>query len=111
MTPTPAATKAAEEILDTFAVEVIHQHPVTTEPESPSAIELAAIIDRHTAQQWLPIESAPRDGTRILILSECGVHEGEFANSRVWHSRRGDGSAFFIHEPTHWMPLPETPTL
>lgn len=68
---------------------------------------------------WQPIETAPRDGTDILIYvqlsNECFV--------AYWHSRfsklvRGDAWAFatlfggrtaYTKEATHWMPLPEPP--
>lgn len=74
-------------------------------------ISLHAIEARHaaTAVAWQPIETAPRDGTRILIYSpRIGIESGE------WHQRmhpRGwaAGSTDRPRAPTHWMPLLEPP--
>ncbi len=73
---------------------------------------------------WQPIETAPKDGTRILV---CGgtytVSNDEypdwpmtFADIVTWQKHRNcwisgpshDGGDF-VHQPTHWMPLPEVP--
>lgn len=60
--------------------------------------------------KWQPIETAPTDGTRILLRGRNGKiadgHYGQpdgFANPKrfVWP---------YIHaNPTHWRPLPEPP--
>ncbi len=68
-------------------------------------------------QEWQPIETAPRDGTRILgyspskdatvcetwwvedyLQDEWGVYIGGWDDD--WDLNR---------KPTHWMPLPEPP--
>lgn len=70
--------------------------------------------------QWQPIETAPRNGTRILVWAEG---DGPFEmhwNTMGWNwlvSRQlgiweGDGFTWYEadgHGPTHWMPLPEPP--
>ncbi len=74
---------------------------------------------------WLPIESAPRDGTHILILCPndriCVAFYDEKQKFIVgnWHvpvpclGGFGHGSDTVIHSdedlPTHWMPLPKPP--
>jgi hypothetical protein len=65
---------------------------------------------------WQPIETAPKDGTRILGWSEKhvwkGIHtcywgrDGELNPSR-WHG--GHCRIGHIDQPTHWMQLPEPP--
>jgi hypothetical protein len=65
---------------------------------------------------WLPIETAPRDGTEILAISEDGVirvcSAKMFWKDR-WEVFRDDkhspGHTWSII-PTHWMPLPAPPT-
>lgn len=56
------------------------------------------------AVQWQPIETAPRDGTVILLADMRGrVANGEFGNYKVW------SWPYVMVEPTHWMPLPASP--
>ena len=64
--------------------------------------------------QWQPIETAPEDGTRVLLF-EAGrkVCIGEYVPAHSRH--RGwclEGwRNFYGHffNPTHWMPLPLPP--
>jgi hypothetical protein len=66
--------------------------------------------------KWQPIETAPKDGTPILLgLPVCGnlwaedrrVYEGR------WHEREGTWASIngfiLFSVATHWMPLPEPP--
>ncbi len=73
--------------------------------------------------KWQPIETAPKDGTKILAhcrpryvetdepmpISYVGViwwREEKFKESQwKWRHTLNDSVA----EPTHWMPLPELP--
>jgi Protein of unknown function (DUF551) len=59
--------------------------------------------------EWRTIDSAPRDGTRVLIYKR-GFAEDIFV---AWYSTTWEGwhAAYAINfvEPTHWMPLPEPP--
>lgn len=77
--------------------------------------------------KWLPISSAPKDGTVIDLFvngsrhpnyawgkppHECG-ESGMYCDSD-WHSEKpgwyDTTFNYFLHEsPTHWMPLPEPP--
>ena len=65
-------------------------------------------------REWQPIDTAPKDGTTILI---CGHgSNGYFVADAKW-----DGVAFCLfhpdddahtshcYHPSHWMPLPEPP--
>jgi hypothetical protein len=67
---------------------------------------------------WQPIETAPKDGTEILIVRA----EEDSAAYRVaywdedgdvpymWHvSDAVDGFNHHKDLPTHWMPLPDSP--
>lgn len=65
---------------------------------------------------WQPIETAPKDGTRVLLFtthipndyyneSFIGVQIGRWDCGHM-----SDGWEFEnIGEPTHWMPLPPPP--
>lgn len=58
-------------------------------------------------EDWQPIETAPRDGQRVLLWSSqwtapaCGIW------GNAWTV--GYDLPPYLYEPTHWMPLPPPP--
>lgn len=63
---------------------------------------------------WQPIETAPKDGTSILLFIEGQVIEGQWGDWEDWSvacvSSHGCGCCSSDNEaPTHWMPLPAKP--
>lgn len=105
------------------------------EPNAQQMAELSALIERHLANQWQPIETAPRDGTRILVYvpdSEnvlsvywdaeftfrydeakasvdekyAGEHDGAWTDDAVESFAYEEKASY---SPTHWMPLPDPP--
>ena len=64
---------------------------------------------------WRPIETAPRDGAEILLLTPEGVIEGAWSSPMdewevVWLDLHGCGCCSSgTAQPTHWMPLPDPP--
>jgi hypothetical protein len=56
---------------------------------------------------WQPIESAPKDGTRVLGYFpdlESGYHDTVWIDRlKTWVSRA------YPAAPSHWMPLPPPP--
>ena len=76
---------------------------------------------------WMPIESAPRDGTRVIVANKHGVTTAYWGDAQVWdvpwndatqnlHWVRWECEDYFYSEhlldelePTHWMPLPPPP--
>lgn len=63
---------------------------------------------------WMPIETAPKDGTKIKLLCEFGEDEGFYCDYTKrdwnpsglpgeWSTDKGNG------DPTHWRPLPPLP--
>lgn len=72
--------------------------------------------------KWQTMETAPKDGTRILVHSNEFYHDSEMAvvywkELKTYHGIYGNWevTCFGGHdaesevEPTHWMPLPEPP--
>jgi len=65
--------------------------------------------------EWRPIETVPRDGTRILVCEADGqmyVTSWPAGSSERWFVDHGDPEEWWgdIDNPlTHWMPLPERP--
>jgi hypothetical protein len=72
--------------------------------------------------EWRTIESAPKDGTRVLILAEGKAIEGWQQSWKDYEgNERGSWEAISLEShgcgccaggdpnPTHWMPLPAKP--
>lgn len=74
--------------------------------------------------KWQPIESAPKDGTRILLGYSTHIFTGVWAVCGEWDDERYTKlrRGYWKHEmhfagvlamrsnpPTHWQPLPEPP--
>ena len=73
----------------------------------------------HLNQGWQDIESAPKDGTEIILLhsDDNGVYvrEGSWGLCAVWTGEeietwRYDLNVFNSCPPTHWMPFPQPPS-
>ena len=64
--------------------------------------------------KWQPINTVPRDGTRVL-----GYCDGDYWAIEFFWEDECEGKLYFKHwngdytsdpdEPTHWMPLPKPP--
>lgn len=78
---------------------------------------------------WQPIETAPRDGTEILLCQATDA-DGEAIGEKAWgifvqvaawwSADDDDGGEWIVYcsrvqeprlhfQPTHWMPLPPNP--
>ena len=77
-------------------------------PYGPDAKGAVAYVRADLVPQWRPIETAPDDGTPILLREGALVGEGAFLKKQGWRPGRW---AFFKSRapgnPTHWQPLPE----
>lgn len=74
--------------------------------------------------KWLPIETAPKDGTIVLLYRPSAIKwmrvaPGSYDDERVHSAPRPKWDCLYKiasvrdmreHQPTHWMPLPEPPT-
>lgn len=60
--------------------------------------------------KWQPIETAPKDGTCVLLFEPCqpigaSMEVGWYDSGLgAWYSMSGCAL-----KPTHWLPLPEPP--
>ena len=59
---------------------------------------------------WRPIETAPKDGTKVLLWNNGGMdiywwHENKYDDIPNWISETGWTPA----TPNHWQPLPKPP--
>lgn len=96
--------------------------PAVTMHEAANAIDayradLTAL--RAAVPQWQPIETAPKDGTPVLVWESEYGREALTAAYIEFTDPPPDGyhSGWFdrVHghselQPTHWMPLPHPPT-
>lgn len=66
---------------------------------------------------WQPINSAPTDGTYVLLgwyqqpaeYMEIGAWQGFHPNAPGLATWRTSNDGRRLNHPTHWMPLPEAP--
>lgn len=84
------------------------------------SIARAAIAAMGSREGWRPIETAPKDGTAIRVLSRSGKQyvavphckysgwEKDPIDCMTWQCAPGHGATYSIHA-THWRPLPAPP--
>lgn len=79
---------------------------------------------------WQPIETAPKDGTEVLVFVDCAtvpiIRLASWDDGEEWEeygaTSREDATGWWSYEnsvsaeklegavePTHWMPAPEPP--
>lgn len=89
----------------------------TPEFDAARAAVRAIQQDEGGVMDWQPIETAPKDGTRILIYEPgepeyYGIMTAKWIDIySVWNVAPSEGGDIFPHEihATHWMPLPLPP--
>lgn len=68
--------------------------------------------------EWQPIETAPKDGTYILLLGDSGYTTTPYRVAvgcwvegyrDFWITHSNDAFTDDGEPPTHWMPLPALP--
>lgn len=60
--------------------------------------------------QWQPIESAPRDGTRVLVYGKDHT-PGGVMRVVAWADHLAESELMNPPAPTHWTALPPPPSL
>jgi hypothetical protein len=69
---------------------------------------------------WQTIDSAPRDGTRVLLTSggdvavgqwlrDSGISDWTDESCPIYTDGPGAAAGWWDTPPTHWMPLPAPP--
>lgn len=90
-----------------------NNNPATAEMRQALAdIDYLLSLLSPTGDKWLPIETAPKDGTDVLLSNGKGVWT-DFWDSEIglwmycdqWERTNAD----FDAAPTHWQPLPAPP--
>lgn len=82
-------------------------YPNATEAEGEHGGVAIEYIRADLVPQWMPIETAPRDGARVLVYSEnCIAIAGYSTDYNSWCENYYDN---LWHDPTHWQPLPSPP--
>lgn len=82
---------------------------------------LAAALEAAREDAWQPIETAPKDGTRVLLWYEWNVLPvvGDFRHGRWWSVHSLGGNLAYkqgmdleeVLRPTYWRPLPAPPAI
>ena len=85
-------------------------HVKACQANADSQAELAKAEQR--VAEWQPIETAPKDGTRILVKGDCTIVAGwQFIYSADCYGWAIVNDAWMPERiATHWMPLPTPPS-
>ena len=101
-------SKLALEIKGIVSLKFWDNHSLELLPCGDLLMEAARRLE---AQEWREIQTAPKDGTEVL-LSVVGYH----SSVHGWFSKEAGDFGFFDTEgdwnnvaATHWRPLPEGP--
>ena len=100
--------KALAELADHHEHQAVHFEPFGTKNMLTNFHRKAAETCRAAlaTPAWQPIETAPKDGRRILVAEDGEIYMVERGmNDWFWIS---GGHALYV-TPTHWMPLPSAP--
>lgn len=73
----------------------------------------APIPEAGNGDGWLPIETAPKDGTQVLcaFFSWGEPDKGYSMEVVSWMGDCWASEAYPIYPPTHWRPLPSPPSI
>lgn len=120
--PRPQALEEAAQVADKGSTAWLKKRDVTANKKEARDYETMAIACSHVAAAiralssqpvvdgWLPIETAPKDGTPVLAYQagryfkcwmECDQYEGGY----FWQDEEDSEPS-----PTHWRPLPTPPS-
>lgn len=87
-------------------------------PPAPHFLAMLEELERRAAGEWRPIETAPKDGSSVVIYGDIDASEAipDYAVCSWEPAAIGqpagwvlDGHESVMFVPTHWMPLPSPP--
>lgn len=71
------------------------------------------VLEPEGRDGWRDMDSAPKDGTRVLISGWTGRGDQRWVTAAMFSAERdywwSDHESWRMHPPTHWMPLPAPP--
>lgn len=101
------------EAFEAWARDYKTAYPLTWEKYEavirPVAFHALAWQASASRSEWKPIETAPRDGTRILLSCPEEMDAGHHWTSADGKRSRWVWNGWPKYEPTKWMPLPQPP--
>ena len=110
-----AAIRRAKRILEKASPNFVDE--ATTD----AVVVARALLAREQAAGWQPIETAPKDGTDVLLYSPDAISDAMIGHWVDGFGPPGDGGAWWPDNdsarfpidawPTHWQPLPPPPAL
>jgi Protein of unknown function (DUF551) len=95
----------------------LHTENFMTKETTDKTQEQSALASAQCSAAWLPIQLAPKDGTRIMLWCGDEIEIGYWSMSG-WVGTPDKPGAWIIYEnrsdtielaPTHWQPLPMPP--
>jgi len=122
--PSESARELAHEIGGIYRDVFERTATITEQAMSKAAAKIESSWARvREMSQWQPIDTAPKDGTAILVCRNVDadgryLNEGIFVQRAAWWEGEGwvvycslvkEPHLFFT--PTHWMPVPATPDI
>ena len=93
--------------------EVLGLHSGTDKEITLTLTMLKKAADALSAYEWQPIETAPKDGTEVILCANGSVVTAWYCGETcLWphdEAYSEEGEACNVGMPTHWMPLPPKP--
>lgn len=94
----------------------LYMWPTPEHTDEWKAADRLTSLEAELVRRWQPIETAPKDGTNVVLASSERVTFGRWLdNSQTrwpwegWITPDGPWGPKATKAPTHWMPLPEPP--
>ncbi len=123
--PEILARSEAQKEIERLTKELARVDVLLAESDALIGASITARVKAEQERAWQPIETAPKDGTEILVWGvtflEPGAHKAYWSDNRyneptpqmAWcianSQDRDYNTADEVRSPTHWMPLPAPP--